>query len=238
MSLEGLTTFVLVAIVYSIVVEQFVVWLVRKHIIVKIKEGWGRFLLASCLLLTSRVFLPVAIVVYVEQSSLASMGIYLPYSFWVFPAIPVAFFVVTGFSLLEDIYRVKYLNRDPQAIIELHTPANYKIEFVNQLIIAGLPEEFLYRGYFLSRLIIGFDRIFGIFLSSLYFGIAHMWSIVKGKRVGDKYKALRTFIVAIIFAIVFVYFGLIPCIILHICGNLSYGWISKLTLPRLTRKNL
>ena len=232
MSAEGLTAFVLLAIAYSIIVEQSIALLIRKYIMGKIK-GWSRFLLVGCLLSISRVFVPVAITIYGERFSIASMGLYLPHSFWVLPATLMAFFLTKSLSLLEHAYRVKYLNEDPQAIIKLYTPESYKIEFVSQLIISGLPEEFLYRGYFLSRLITGFGTVPGIILSSLYFGIVHMWSIVKGRKVGDKYKALRTFINGIIYAVVFVYFGLIPCIILHVFGNLSYGWISKRILPRL-----
>lgn len=226
---EGLTFLVLFAIAYSIIVEQSAVWVVRKYIRGH-RKGWSAFLFVGGLFLTSRVFVPVAMVVCAESSSVVSMGLYFPTSFWVLPATLVAFLAMKSFSLLEDIYRVKYLNKDPHTIVKLYTPGNYKKEFLSQLITSGLPEEFLYRGYFLSRLIMGFGVIAGIILSSLYFGIVHLWSTVKGKRAGDKYKALRTFLNGIIYAIIFIYFGLIPCVILHICGNLSHGWISKLIL--------
>ena len=233
---EGFTGFVLLAIVYSIVVEHGMRWLLTKHIVTKMKGGWGRFFLIGFLFLVSRVFLPVVIVVYVEGSSLASMGLHRPNSVWVFLAVPIAFLSLIVISLLEDTYRVRYLEKDPEELIRLHTPANYRIELINQLILAGLPEEFLYRGYFVSRLLFGFGAIPSILLSSLYFGLVHNWSIVKGEKVGDKYKVLRTFLGGIVFATMFVHFGLAPCIILHICLNLSYGWISKIALPKLTMK--
>ncbi|MDI6904869.1 MAG: CPBP family intramembrane metalloprotease [Candidatus Bathyarchaeia archaeon] len=229
---EGLTLFVLLAVAYSIIVEQCVVWLVRKYVRGH-RKGRSALLLVGGLFLTSRVFVPVAMVVCAESSSVVSMGLYFPTSFWVLLATLVAFLTMKSFSLLEDIYRVRYLNKDPYTIVKLYTPENYKKEFLSQVIISGLPEEFLYRGYFLSRLIMGFGAIAGIILSSLYFGIVHLWSTVKGKRAGDKYKALRTFLNGIIYATIFIYFGLIPCVILHICGNLSHGWISKLVLLKL-----
>jgi len=229
---ENLMPFVLVAVIYSIVAEQGVVWLVRRHIIGK-RRGWNAFLLVGGAFLSSRVFIPMAIVTWVEGGSLASMGLYFSLSFWVLPVTLGAFMAIKSLGLLGDIYRVKCQGEKPSVIIKLYTPENYKIEFLNQLIIAGLPEEFLYRGYFLSRLVIGFGAIAGTILSSLYFGVVHLWSIVKGKKVGDKYKALRTFLDGIIFAVIFIHFGLIPCIIIHICGNLSYGWISKQVLLKL-----
>ncbi len=164
-----------------------------------------------------------------------SMGIFLPGSVWVFPGIPLGYLALIVFSLLADIYRVKVLGESCQELIERNTTADYKIEFVNQLVIAGLPEEFLYRGYFLSRLIMGFGTLIGVALSSIYFGVSHIRSMVKGEMAGDKYKALTTFAGAIIYATIFINSGLIPCIIVHLSINMSYGWISRLLLPRFVR---
>ena len=231
MQSEGLSTFSLFAIVYSIVVEALIYQAYTK--LVNRIRGRRGFLLMACLSLTMRVFVPSVLVIYVEGSSPASLGLYLSLSALVFPAIIIAFLVTQSLSVIEDIYRVKYLGEDPWTLIKLYTPRSYKMELVSQLTLSGLPEEFLYRGYFLSRLVMTFGPVLGAVASSIYFGIVHMWSIVRGRQVGDMLKALRTFINGMIYAALFIWFGLIPCIVVHVSGNLSCGWISKKVLVGL-----
>jgi len=61
---------------------------------------------------------------------------------------------------------------------------------------------------------------------------AAIFSLHPGHLLGGEARFLRTFVVAVVLGVTFIYAGIIPCIILHFLGNLLDPRVARAILLR------
>ena len=107
-------------------------------------------------------------------------------------------------------------NTMPYSII---TPSIIYKYLHTQFLYVALPEEITYRGFLLSRLMLSWNPVIAIFVSSGFFIFAH---------IDRPLMALQVFIFGLIYGMAFFYSGNIyPCFVAHTLSNLVGALILK-----------
>lgn len=158
------------------------------------------------------VTVPIILTRVVESKDLSSMGFFLPSLHTLLAFTLVPYIVLFILFLLEYWYKVMFKRQSIDNVLPI--PKNYLREFLDQVFCVAFPEEVLIRGYLLSHLTDIFNPTIAITISAVIFGLG------PGHLLGGKLKVLRTFVDAVVLGVIFIYAGLLPCIILHFIGNL------------------
>jgi membrane protease YdiL (CAAX protease family) len=169
---------------------------------------------------------PILIVAVIEGRDMRFMGFFFPSlpDLLLFTLAPYTILLV--FSLLESWYRVTRRFESLDVVAPL--PMSYPREVLDQALSVAFPEEVLHRGYLLPHLLELLNPTFAIGVSATIFSLLHVLS-------GGRYRALRTVVDGVILGTVFMYAGLLPCILVHFAGNLITGKVERTILGRTQR---
>jgi|GEM_PF-1398950 len=138
-------------------------------------------------------------------------------------------YALAGFVLITILHWGELFARVHWAGESLNTPGtstSLLMAIVMQLVMVGLPEEILYRGFFMTRLCEWLGKSGGLFCSAVMFGFVHTFSRVLGQGEGYIISALiigfSTFVGGLIFGFQFLKTrSIFPSALTHIVLNLS-----------------
>ena len=177
---------------------------------------------------------------FLDKRSLASMGLKLDIQVLVdiLAGIVITFFMMGLIYLME--WWVGWLSFDGFAwqMDEISTVISNTFLYLGVFILVGWNEELLFRGYRLQNIADGLNPLWGVLLSSLWFGIAHL---------GNPNTEAKFFVASgILLAGIFLAYGYISTKQLWLPIGLHIGWnffegvgfgfpVSGLDIYRLTR---
>jgi membrane protease YdiL (CAAX protease family) len=169
---------------------------------------------------------PIAIVVLVERRSIATLGIRFErekIATYVFHTI--VGFLLLMLALIVDVYvRPKLGNQ----VVDLTGPTSYSKEFIDQILFVAGPEETFYRGYLMNRIGGLLGSVWGLYSSSILFGLEHF--LTRFFKYGFTLTAaLRVGVSAMIGGLIFGWQfqqtrSIFPSLIAHIAQNL-FGYV-------------
>lgn len=169
------------------------------------------------------------VVCMVEKRSLLTLGLSVQNweKTWVATVLASVFALLVNYGLAKFWKKLGHLriegdslnfagNTMPYSII---TPSIIYKYLHTQFLYVALPEEIMYRGFLLSRLMLSWNPAIAIFVSTGFFIFAH---------IDRPLMALQVFIFGVIFGIAFYYSGNIyPCFVAHAVLNLVGALILK-----------
>jgi membrane protease YdiL (CAAX protease family) len=107
------------------------------------------------------------------------------------------------------------------------------LEFVDQIVYIGVPEELFFRGYLTGRLCHWLGNLKGLLLSGLIFGLAHVVSRLSQHGLDyplhDAQLGLETFFGGLLFGFIYLRAkSIVPGMILHVAANAYLGRFADL----------
>jgi len=195
-------------------------WLLPVFVFHHLKKTKGEKFLRSVTFLTGWLLtvwcawlaMPIIVTTTVLRAPIASMGFY-------FPSISTllwttAFLIASRTTLSLVAFRLGTRN---QNILESGksqaSRVSYLEELAKQLIVLAFPEEVVNRGFILSTAVVAIGPDLGVVLSAFLFGLGHL----PGRNVGF---AFEIFAAGLLYGFIFVYAGMIPCVVGHVFINL------------------
>jgi membrane protease YdiL (CAAX protease family) len=164
-----------------------------------------------------------------------------------FPAIPLAVVFFSWVVPLLIVYKVekkdraslgltigreKYPSYALYAIIALILPAFFTgldkglvVEFIDQIVWIGLPEEAFSRGYLMTRLCNWLGDRKGLFLNGFLFGLGHITSLVSQHGfkypLDDAFVGFSTFLGGLMFGYMYLKAkNIVPPALVHVAANM------------------
>jgi membrane protease YdiL (CAAX protease family) len=172
-----------------------------------------------------------------------------------FPAIPLAVVFFSWVIPLLIVYKVekkdraslgltigreKYLSYALYTIIALILPAVFVgldrdllVEFIDQIVWIGLPEEAFSRGYLMTRLCNWLGNRKGLLLNGLLFGLGHITSLVSQHGfkypLDDAFVGFSTFLGGLMFGYMYLKAkNIVPPALVHVAANMYLSRIMEI----------
>jgi membrane protease YdiL (CAAX protease family) len=110
------------------------------------------------------------------------------------------------------------------------------LEFVEQIVYIGVPEEVFFRGYLTGRLCNWLGSLKGLLLSGLIFGLAHVVSRLSqhglAYPIHDALLGLQTFVGGVLLGFIYLRAkSIVPGTILHVAMNAYLGRFTDILSP-------
>jgi membrane protease YdiL (CAAX protease family) len=204
-------------------------WLLPVFVFHHLKKARGEQLLQSVPFLAGWLLtvwwawlaMPIIVTTTVLQAPIASMGFYFP---WVSTLLwTTAFLIVSRTALSLVAFQLGI--RDQNVLESGKSQASkvsYLKELAKQVVVLAFPEEVVNRGFILSTVLAATGPILGVVLSAFLFGLGHL----PGRSVRF---ACEIFVAGLLYGFVFVYAGIVPCVIGHVFINLFENDILQFT---------